>query len=179
MKSQALYTLNKSSDDQANDNGQIDNLEDAEKVAYKKLLDNYSPRFMTNIGHAPITFDYEFLTPTRYNRNDANKSVGCGNLREKAKQPEMEVLSQLCESKSHKNIIKHPVIKSWIWLKWLRVRRYYQNELRRDLLLMLLMTWYVIQTFGGFEWNNRCERMNLRHEKSKIMNLTNFERIQW
>ena len=111
-----------------------------EQKAYGKLMKNYEPRFMTHIGHTPVTFDYELLAPTRYDNPDQLKATPTGYNDEYKirlpKQPEMEVLSQLCESKAHQNLIKHPVIKSWVWLKWNRVHKYYHKELRLDFLLM-------------------------------------------
>ena len=127
---------------------------------------------MTNIGHSPVKFDYELLAPTRYNPDQANRkqpgSIDPYQVR-LPKQPEMEVLSQICGSRAHQSLIKHPVIKSWVWLKWNRVRRYYHKELRVELLLMWFMTWYVFQTFGGLEWTHKCEdhmqRMNRKNSK--------------
>ena len=108
-------------------------MEHDEQIALKKLMDNYDPRFMTHIGHSPVKFDYEILAPTRYNNPEklnlikSNETTQSVNIR-LPKQPEMEVLSQWCESKAHQRIIKHPVVKSWVWLKWNRVRRYYHKE---------------------------------------------------
>lgn len=169
MKSKALYKLSKSKSSLLNNRQLSDNqenyLEKEEQDAYTELMENYEPRFMTYIGHAPVKFDYEILAPTRYKPDESTHRI---------KQPEMEVLSQLCESKAHKKIIKHPVVKSWVWLKWNRVRRYYHKELRLDLLLMWFMTWYVIQTFGGFEWNNKCEKMKARSDANPDWDWTNY-----
>ena len=176
MKSNALLKLAKRRDvlvqnGEFNGNGN-DNLTKEEQEAYKKLMEDYEPRFMTHIGHSPVKFDYEILAPTRYSNPDPMNSNSETEKRRSTeirdirppKQPEMEVLSQLCESKAHHNIIKHPVVKSWVWLKWNRVRKYYHKELRMDLLLMWFMTWYIIQTFGGYEWNNKCKMFHARED---------------
>ena len=179
MKSHALMKLGKQKDlysddgqtiDSQYDNMSIDERNERKKV-WKNLVENYEPRFMTYIGHSPVTFDYELLAPKRYDNPDqlnaiSNGSTASNNIRFPI-QPEMEVLSQLCESKSHQNLIKHPVVKSWVWLKWSRVCKYYHKNLRLDFLLMWFMTWYVVQTFGGFEWNNICATHDERHKNDR------------
>ena len=120
---------------------------------YQTLLDEYEPRFMTNIGNSPVIFDYEILAPTPYIDPDQNDLEG--GLTSKA-QPEMSVLSEISRSKKHRDVIKHPVIESFIWMKWCRIQRYYHRNLRAELLLLWFLTWYIFVQFGGIEWKHTC-----------------------
>ena len=180
MESKALLKLGKKNNHQSRDEqnigNQVEKMSVDEKKAYEKLMKNYEPRFMTHIGHTPVTFDYELLAPTRYDNSGPLNTTPTGSTDEYKirlpKQPEMEVLSQLCKSKAHQNLIKHPVIKSWVWLKWNRVHKYYHKELRLDFLLMWFMTWYVIQTYGGFEWNHVCVNQIERQKNAHNINWT-------
>ena len=36
--------------------------------------------------------------------------------------PETESLWYLSQSKAHRHLLKHPVITSFLWLKWMRIR---------------------------------------------------------
>ena len=129
----------------------LDDEQDDDPDDYKKLLDDYEPRFMTNIGKAPVTFDYGILSPVSYEGKDAKKKD------KNMPQSEISVLHQISQSDKHKWLVTHPVIKSFIWIKWNLVSRYYSRKLRMDLLLIYFLTWYVFNHFGGFEWNSTCE----------------------
>jgi hypothetical protein len=72
-------------------------------------------------------------------------------------QPEMSVLSVISKSEVHQDVIKHPVIKSFVWMKWLRIQRFYHRDLRADVLLLWFLTWYIFTHFGGLEWTNTCQ----------------------
>ena len=141
--------------DDTNSNDEQDN-EDAN--LYRELLEDYEPRHMTNIGNSPVKFDYELLAPTRYfitekedmNALSLNDTTSSG-------QPEMTVLAEISESTSHQKVIQHPLVKSFVWLKWLKCYRYYNRELRTDLLMTVFLTMYLLQQFGGEEWNNKCK----------------------
>ena len=138
------FSLKKSID--INDEGNLD------EHVFQKLLDDYEPRFMTNIQQSPITFDYEILAPNNsstFNHPSKKKKLSTAG-------PEMSVLSDIGESKPHRDLVMHPVVKSFIWMKWNRVRRYYHRQLRIDILLMSVLTWYIFAHFGGLEWNNNC-----------------------
>ena len=124
-----------------------DEVPNPDKELYENLFDEYEPRFMTNIGEEPVTFDFELLAPQPSSRR---------NIRMKTTHREMSVLSEICISKKHRDIVKHPVVKTYIWMKWNRVSRFYHRKLRMDFLLMYLLTWYIFNELGGLEWNNQC-----------------------
>ena len=149
MKSDGIISL----DDDEQDPGSQDNENDENEKIYKKLLDEYEPRFMTNIGNSPVIFDYELLAPTPYIDPDQKDTEG--GITTKA-QPEMAVLSEISRSPKHRDVIKHPVIKSFIWMKWCRISRYYHRDLRAELLLLWFLTWYIFIQFGGLEWTHTC-----------------------
>ena len=118
-----------------------------------------------------ITFDYSFLVPSNQDYEDGylkksssdNSSNGfvcclsCDDengpeklsLRELAESnqskayplPETEPLWHLSQSKDHSKLLKHPVISSFLWLKWIRIRRYYNRNLRFSALFTFVLTW--------------------------------------
>ena len=149
MKTDGINSLE---DDEHDIGGSMNEKDEKERI-YQTLLDEYEPRFMTNIGNSPVIFDYEMLAPTPYIDPDQNDSDGC--LTSMA-QPEMSVLSEISRSSKHRDVIKHPVIKSFIWMKWCRIRRYYHRDLRSELLLLWFLTWYIFVQFGGIEWTQTC-----------------------
>ena len=121
-----------------NDGQQEDEDEEWRKYGdMKQLLNEYEPRFMTDITKSSVTFDYGMLAPTpyispvEYGRKGGLKSMA---------QPEMSVLSEISKSKKHQDVIKHPVVKSYVWMKWLRIQRFYHRDLRADVLLLWFLT---------------------------------------
>ena len=132
-------------------------LEEHEKdqdEAYTKLLDDYDPRFMTIYDKQKkysITFDYEFLTPTQYCGSNDKHDV------DDAPQAETSVLTAISNSMKHQELLLHPVLKSFVWIKWNLISRYYSRNLRIELLLLYFLTWYIFSQFAGLEWQNRCE----------------------
>ena len=132
---------------------------------YKELLDDYDPKFMTNIVQSPITFKYDLLSPMPYTKRDLeiNDSTPF----------EMSVLNAICKSKEHRELVTHPVITSFVWLKWKLVNKCYNRNMRMDILLVYCLTWYIYYRFGGLEWNNKCE-MESTYLASNNINFTTF-----
>ena len=63
--------------------------------------------------------------------------------------PETEGLWHMGQSKEHRHLLKHPVITSFLWLKWQRIRRYFNRNLRFYMLFVFILTWYIFENFGG------------------------------
>ncbi|CAB4060170.1 unnamed protein product [Lepeophtheirus salmonis] len=55
----------------------------------------------------------------------------------------------MSQSKNHRHLLKHPVITSFLWLKWQRIRGYFNRNLRFYLLFVVALTWYIVERFGG------------------------------
>ena len=141
-----------------------------DRESFKQLMKEYDPRFMTNINQSPIQMDFGLLVPSQnagddaVNRNGGNEE---NNDHEKISQPEMSVLHELSQSKAHKDLVIHPVIKMFVWMKWNKVSRYYHRLLRTEFLLMYVMTWYIFDQFGGVGFQNTL------FEPGKVSNITN------
>ena len=48
-----------------------------------------------------------------------------------------------------RHLLKHPVITSFLWFKWERIRPYFNRNLRLYLLFVFLLTWFIFATFSG------------------------------
>ena len=48
-----------------------------------------------------------------------------------------------------RHLLKHPVITSFLWFKWQRIRRYFNRNLRFFTLFVYMLTWYIFINFGG------------------------------
>ncbi|XP_023328482.1 transient receptor potential cation channel protein painless [Eurytemora carolleeae] len=88
-----------------------------------------------------ITFRYDFLAPNEdalpekfrgRNLEDAKENLiidkDIGERR--AALPETEPLWYMSRSKEHRFLLKHPVITSFLWYKWGRLRTYFNRNLR-------------------------------------------------
>lgn len=53
--------------------------------------------------------------------------------------------------------MKHPVITSFLWFKWERIRPYFNRNLRLYLLFVFLLTWFIFANFGGHSQRETIE----------------------
>ena len=84
--------------------------------------------------------------------------------------PETESLWHMAQSKEHRYLLDHPVITSFLWLKWGRIRRYYNRNLRFYLMFVFVMTWYIFYGLGGAR---KANGMGINHYwPTKSINIT-------
>ena len=74
--------------------------------------------------------------------------------------PETDSLWHMAQSKEHRHLLNHPVITSFLWLKWGRIRRYFNRNLRFYLLFVFVMTWFIFYGLGGIRKANGLSRSN-------------------
>lgn len=53
------------------------------------------------------------------------------------------------QSKQHRHLLKHPVVTSFLWLKWQKIRGYFNRNLRFYFLFVTTLTWYIFARYGG------------------------------
>ena len=68
--------------------------------------------------------------------------------------PETEPLWYMSESREHRHLLKHPVITSFLWYKWQRIRRYFNRNLRFFSMFVFLLTWYIFERCGNPKTSN-------------------------
>ena len=56
--------------------------------------------------------------------------------------------------------VTHPVVTSFLWLKWQRIRRFFNLNLRFYTLFVACLTWYIFARFAGHAWNGRFIRLD-------------------
>ena len=109
-----------------------------------------------------LTFKYDFLAPDPSSLPDCFKPhqelEECTPLSPKKDRinkaenhalPETESLWYMGKSKEHRHLLKHPVITSFLWFKWERIRPYFNRNMRLYLLFVYLLTWFIFINFGG------------------------------
>ncbi len=70
---------------------------------------------------------------------------------EKRALPETEALWYLSNaSKEHRSLLKHPVIASFLWLKWQRIRTLFYVNMFLYLAFVVLLTAFIFVRFGGY-----------------------------
>jgi len=125
------------------------------------FLDEYCLTYEGDIMHENfnLTFHYEFLAPDsealpeKYRNNSFDYEEQ--NLIKSSHEPvqalpETECLWYMGQSKEHRHLLKHPVITSFLWYKWQRIRKYFNRNLRLYFLFVFLLTWYIFEHFGSF-----------------------------
>ncbi|TRY61944.1 hypothetical protein TCAL_10560, partial [Tigriopus californicus] len=96
-----------------------------------------------------VTFHYDFLAPPipeeHLEQWDDEKQIAL----EKEALPETDTIWFISQSPAHRHLIKHPVITSFLWLKWQRIRRFFNRNMRFYAFFVIALTWYVFARFGG------------------------------
>ena len=118
-----------------------------------------------------ITFKYDFLAPDPATLPDCFKPhvelEECRPLAssEKANRapasqhalPETETLFYMGQSKQHRHLLKHPVVTSFLWFKWERIRPYFNRNFRLYSLFVYLLTWFIFVRFGGISQQDNIQ----------------------
>ena len=103
-----------------------------------------------------LTFNYNFLAPplldTEILEEFESNKFDIERKDTKKARPETEALWYMSESKQHKSLLKHPLISSFLWMKWQRIRKLFNRNLRLYLLFVMTLTWYIFERFGGVSW---------------------------
>ena len=96
-----------------------------------------------------LEFNYAFIAPPVDNPLfDENDPEGQKYIESQA-YPETETLWYMTQSREHRHLLKHPVITSFLWMKWQRIRKQFNRNLRLYLLFVTSLTWYIFERFGG------------------------------
>ena len=121
------------------------------------LLDDYKSEW---ISRSPVNFKFGFLSPAISESQLKQASLNSWELHilkeknfELNSLKEMDVLTQICNSKEHKDLVIHPVLKAYTWIKWKLISKLYNRNLRVHILLSLFLTWYIFAQFGGRRWS--------------------------
>merc|ERR1719447_2695394 len=104
-----------------------------------------------------LTFNYNFLAPPLLDaevledfeeKKKVSEEEGHPGWRTEAR-PETEALWYMSESKQHRALLKHPLISSFLWMKWQRIRSYYYFLLVAYTIFVLLLSALVLFEYGG------------------------------
>ena len=98
-----------------------------------------------------ISFHYDFLAPPRDERTDVIRMSDSEDMANKktSPQPETDVLWYMAKSKDHCHLLKHPVITSFLALKWSRISFHYNTNMIFSTLLVVMLTLYIFTNYAG------------------------------
>lgn len=117
-----------------------------------------------------VTFKYSFLAPPISEDQLAKWDPEKQAELEREALPETNCVWYLSRSPAHRHLVTHPVVTSFLWLKWQRIRRFFNLNLRFYSLFVACLTWYIFARFAGHEWNGRV--IHLDEDEVKDGNLT-------
>ena len=66
----------------------------------------------------------------------------------------------MSESKQHRALLKHPLISSFLWMKWQRIRSYYYFLLAAYGIFVLLLSGLVLLEYGGCSISDSLSGIN-------------------
>lgn len=125
----------------------------------ESFLNEYCIKSNGDVNHEnfEIIFNYSFLAPPKEDLPFANQDPSDDPENQKLSPgsdikialPETQSLWYMGQSKEHRHLLKHPVVTSFLYLKWQRIRRYFNRNLRFYLLFVFILTWFIFDQFGG------------------------------
>lgn len=71
-----------------------------------------------------------------------------GNHKVDALTPEMDLLFHLSQSQEYRDLLTHPIITSFLHLKWFRIRASYYTNLGLYILFLILLNIYIFMDYG-------------------------------
>ena len=99
----------------------------------------------------PVQFKFGFLAPAI---TKPTLKGSTDKINSKLVSREMDVLKSICKSNVHNELITHPVLKAYTWIKWRLVSKVYNRALRIHILLAMCLTWAIFDKFGGRKWKH-------------------------
>ena len=138
--------------------------QDMEYLSPKVLEEYFDDRCISRAYNDNLTFqfDYSFLQE-KIRWESRNNFTGLKpNLmhltdkRNKAIKFEENVnfLNHMSNSSKHRHLVAHPVIVTFLWIKW-RFMHFPLRRYRRFYFLFVAsLMWFVFDMFGGINWNN-------------------------
>ena len=107
-----------------------------------------------------LTFNYSFLAPPvealpadvqgpHYEDTDETEKISEKFGEKRFALPETESLWYMGQSKEHRHLLRHPVITSFLWCKWTRIRRFVNRNLRFYFFFVMILTWFIFEEYGG------------------------------
>ncbi|XP_019543489.3 transient receptor potential cation channel protein painless [Aedes albopictus] len=115
-----------------------------------EVLENYLDSCLTTNDKRPgddeyeINIDYSCLVPPEYKSNfTGDRTANASNIAD-----EMLPIVYMSKSSDLKHLLKHPVISSFVLIKWLRLSLYFYINFLICTLFFLSFTWYVVGCYG-------------------------------
>lgn len=113
-----------------------------------KTLDNYFNSCINSSNERSddyeINFDYQCLMPNTL-KNDGEEPLLGSNQRNSDKNfMEMQTLRYIAETKALKHLLKHPLLTSFLFIKWSRIRYILYANLFFYLVFYVLLNTYII-----------------------------------
>eukprot|EP00092_Neocalanus_flemingeri_P007937 GFUD01008564.1.p1 GENE.GFUD01008564.1~~GFUD01008564.1.p1 ORF type:complete len:1055 (-),score=196.84 GFUD01008564.1:189-3353(-) len=127
----------------------------------ESFLDEFCLQSKNDVNHEEfeVTFKYNFLAPPieilpsevqgPYSDEEETEKISEKHARKKFALPETESLWYMGQSKEHRYLLRHPVITSFLWCKWTRIRRYVNRNMRFFMFFVMILTWFIFENFGG------------------------------
>ena len=157
---------------------EADDTNDEKERELEKLAEDYSQTFMMRISQAGkedtnnMIFDYAFLSPAKKLKSseeipsnhrlvsssgmDIELNIQDGQEKDPlVYEPEMDLLAEISQSEQHKSLVTHPVISSFLWIKWKLIANRFNRSLRLDFLFCYCVIWHIFIHFGGKRWNTK------------------------
>jgi len=121
----------------------------------KEFLDScLEPEGIITDDEFKLTFNYNFLAPPLLDSEiledfETKQSLDIEKRETQIARPETEALWYMSESKQHRPLLKHPLISSFLWMKWQRIRSFYYLGLVFYLLYVFFLTSLILLDYGG------------------------------
>uniref|UniRef100_A0A1B6KZ14 Ion transport domain-containing protein n=1 Tax=Graphocephala atropunctata TaxID=36148 RepID=A0A1B6KZ14_9HEMI len=127
-----------------------------------KILESYFDECLTTNDKLPrednfqIVFKYNFLAPPKVPMKPLTSShvtlqleSGHSDIVTSENTSETDPLLYMSRSSDFRPLLKHPVLTSFVYLKWHRIQRYFFFNLTFYAIFWALLTWYILGIYGA------------------------------
>ena len=131
------------------------------------FLDGFCVTSNNDVNHEDfeLTFNYSFLAPPVedlpiyrrpkiFDHDDMKSQKDSIDAEDKIPLPETLSLWFMSKSREHRHLLKHPVIASFLHLKWTRMRRAFNRNMRFYFVFVYILTWYIFAMYGDLRTQN-------------------------
>ncbi|KAF2905466.1 hypothetical protein ILUMI_00709 [Ignelater luminosus] len=115
------------------------------------------------------TYNYRTIMPPRRIKNEdkVNKNAHDAEAANKLIAEEMQqlasetqVISYISKSAELRHLLKHPVVTSFLYIKWHRIRWFFFTNLAFYIAFCLSLILYILVVYGGNQNNNEYQNVN-------------------
>ena len=119
---------------------------------FNEILEEHEPSCVQLIhSNVPISYDFSILVPNPQSQKEMYNT----KRSQKRQVSETDVLRKISTGR-HQELLTHPFLRFFIWLKWTYIRPYMLRKLMLQLLSCTCFSWYILNKYSLEQDTHTC-----------------------